>query len=91
MLPVVLPAFVAFPVCELDIPPVALDVLEFRKGFRVQFGGIGFCLLHPGGLSEDIIAIGPPVSLLECVVFLDKLKPWWYFKGSSLTAFPNGA
>jgi hypothetical protein len=33
------------------------------KGFRVQFRGIGIFLLHPGGLSEDVIAIGLPVLL----------------------------
>jgi hypothetical protein len=36
---------------------------ELLKGFRVQFGGIGIFLLHPGGLSEDFIAIGLPVLL----------------------------
>jgi len=36
---------------------------ELLKGFKVQFGGIGTFLLHPGGLSEDVIAIGLPVLL----------------------------
>lgn len=36
---------------------------ELLKGFKVQFGGIGTFLLHPGGLSEDIIAIELPVLL----------------------------
>ena len=36
---------------------------KLLKGFRVQFRGIGSFLLHPGGLSEDVIAIGLPVLL----------------------------
>ena len=36
---------------------------KLLKGFRVQFRGIGSFLLHPGGLSEDFIAIGLPVLL----------------------------
>jgi hypothetical protein len=43
----------------------ALVAPELGKGFIVQFGGIGFCLLHPGGLSEDITATGLPVVLPE--------------------------
>lgn len=31
----------------------------------VQFGGIGICLLHPGGLSDDVAATGLPVVLPE--------------------------
>jgi len=51
---------------------------ELLKGFRVQFGGIGTFLLHPGGLSEDVIEIGLPVLLPEggsvFVAFLIGLK-----------------
>jgi len=42
---------------------VPLFKTELLKGFKVQFGGIGTFLLHPGGLSEDVIAIGLPVLL----------------------------
>jgi hypothetical protein len=56
------------------VPPAAFVAPEFGKGFRVQLGGIGVCLLHPGGLSEDIIAIGLPVLLLGFVVFPAKLS-----------------
>jgi len=42
---------------------VPLFEAELLKGFKVQFGGIGTFLLHPGGLSEDVIAIGLPVLL----------------------------
>jgi hypothetical protein len=44
---------------------VPLFEAELLKGFRVQFGGIGTFLLHPGGLSEDVIAIVLPVLLPE--------------------------
>ena len=47
---------------------------ELLKGFKVQFGGIGTFLLHPGGLSEDVIAIGLPVLLLELLAFPAKLN-----------------
>jgi hypothetical protein len=59
-------AFVIFP-AGLKSPggTCALVAPELGKGFMVQFGGIGFCLLHPGGLSEDIITTGPPVVLPE--------------------------
>jgi hypothetical protein len=46
------------------IPTVFFEA-ELLKGFRVQFGGIGTFLLHPGGLSEDVIAIVLPVLLPE--------------------------
>jgi len=55
--PVLLLGFVALP----TVP--ALFDSKLLKGFRVQFGGIGFLVLHPGGLSEDVIAIGLPVLL----------------------------
>jgi hypothetical protein len=55
--PVLLLGFVALPI----VP--ALFAAELLKGFKVQFGGIGTFLLHPGGLSEDVIAIGLPVLL----------------------------
>jgi len=44
--------------------PIAPALFEAElKGFRVQFRGIGIFLLHPGGLSEDFIAVGLPVLL----------------------------
>src|SRR5205807_8545705 len=54
---VLLLGFVALP----NVP--ALFEAELLKGFKVQFGGMGTFLLHPGGLSEDVIAIGLPVLL----------------------------
>jgi len=42
---------------------VPLFEAELLKGFKVQFRGIGICLLHPRGLSEDFIVIGLPVLL----------------------------
>ncbi|HET7149067.1 MAG TPA: hypothetical protein VFI73_11265 [Candidatus Nitrosopolaris sp.] len=51
-------ALIIFP---MDVVP--LFKAELLKGFKVQFGGIGTFLLHPGGLSEDVIAIGLPVLL----------------------------
>jgi hypothetical protein len=63
-----------YPVGEPEIPPAAFVAPEFGKGFKVQFGGMGICLLHPGGLSEDIIAIGFPVLLLGFVAFPAKLN-----------------
>src|SRR6266849_6123864 len=56
--PVLLLGFVALP----TVP--ALFDSKLLKGFRVQFRGIGSFLLHPGGLSEDVIAIGLPVLLV---------------------------
>jgi hypothetical protein len=55
--PVVLLGFVALP----TVP--AFFEAELLKGFKVQFGGIGFLVLHPGGLSEVVIAIELPVLL----------------------------
>jgi hypothetical protein len=52
-------------VIRLTLMSTAFFEAELLKGFRVQFGGIGFLVLHPGGLSEDFIAIGLPVLLPE--------------------------
>jgi hypothetical protein len=65
-------AFVMFPSSEL--PPAAIVALDFGKGFRVQFGGIGIFSLHPGGLSEDIILIGLRVLVVGFVEFGAKLN-----------------
>lgn len=72
LLPVEGAAFVMFPSSEL--PPAAIVALDFGKGFRVQFGGIGIFSLHPGGLSEDIILIGLPVLVAGFVEFGAKLN-----------------
>jgi hypothetical protein len=72
LLPVEGAAFMMFPGSEL--PPAAIVAPDFGKGFRVQFGGIGISLLHPGGLSEDIILIGLPVLVVRFVEFGAKLN-----------------
>jgi hypothetical protein len=72
LLPVEGAAFVMFPSSELL--PAAIVALDFGKGFRVQFGGIGIFSLHPGGLSEDILLIGLPVLVVGFVEFGAKLN-----------------
>jgi hypothetical protein len=60
---------------------------ELLKGFKVQFGGIGTFLLHPGGLSEDFIAIGLPVLLFVGGGFVAlPIVP-----GGTLNMFPGGS